>query len=111
MTPNINPIQTGVYIFDSASNTATITKTGSKDGVVGHGLTQRDTVKATWNNDFGSFYPIASVVDESTFTVNISAVSSVGIVSFTKATSVGIPTTFGLSDITSGGLKGLKGFW
>lgn len=109
LTPKINPIQTGVYVFDSGSNTATIKKTGSKNGIVGHGLTQTDTVKATWNNDFGSFYPVASIVDESTFTVNISAVSSVGIVSFTKASSLGITTTFGLSDI-SGGLKGLKDF-
>ena len=78
--------------------------------MVGHGLTQTDTVKATWNNDFGSFYPVTSIVDESTFTVTIGSVSSVGVVSFTKAASVGIPTTFGLSDITSGDLKGLKGF-
>jgi len=108
LTPNVNIIQTGAYIFDSGSNTATITKTGSKDGVVGHGLTQTDTVKATWNNDFGSFYPVKSIVDESTFTVTIGSVTSVGVVSFTKAASVGIPTTFGLSDIS--GEKGLKGF-
>ena len=108
LTPNTNNIQTGSYIFDSRNNNATIVKTGSKDGKVGHGLTVTDTIRATWNYDFGSFYPV-SIVDETTFTVNISALSSVGIVSFTKAGSVGIPTTFSLSDI-SGDQKGLKGF-
>ena len=109
LTPNVDADQTGTYIFDSGDNIAIITKTGS-NGVVGHGLSLSDTVKATWNNDFGSFYPVKSIEDERTFTVTISSLSSVGIVSFTKARSAGITTTFGLSDITSGGLKGLKGF-
>ena len=41
---------------------------GNEDGIVGHGLSATDTVKATWNNDFGSFYPVKSIVDSKTFT-------------------------------------------
>ena len=69
-----------------------------------------DTVKATWNNDFGSFYPVKSIVDSKTFTVSISSLSAAGIVSFTKTGSTGITTSFNLYDLTSGDLKGLKGF-
>ena len=108
LTPNVNNIQTGTYLHNN--DTATITKTGSKDGIVGHGLSVTDTVKATWNNDFGSFYPVKSIVDSKTFTVSISSLSAAGIVSFTKTGSTGITTSFNLYDLTSGDLKGLKGF-
>ena len=71
--------QSGTYA--SSSGTTTVTRTG-------HGLSQGDTVQATWDGTFGSFYPVASVVDANNFTISVT-LSATGLVTYKKAVATG----------------------